>query len=71
MKTITCDSCALVLKEKELRLIAEIRFGNDEKIIWLIGKKVIKEFCTSKCLKEFIDLKLWELVEFKRLNNEG
>jgi len=62
MKTITCNACDLVLKEKEFRLIARIRstYSENEPHINCIVHEGM-EFCSSKCLKEFLDLQLKEL----------
>ena len=61
MKTITCDACGVVIEEKELRLIARIRFAYGDK--QTSSKFVVHEgmeFCSSKCIKEFLDVILRE-----------
>lgn len=63
MKETRCDACNLVLKDKEFRLIARIRFSYDEnqsQINCVVHEGM--EFCSSECLKEFLDVKLKELT---------
>ena len=58
MKTITCDACGAVIEEKTLRLIARVRFAygdNQTNIKCVVHEDM--EFCSSKCIWEFLDEK--------------
>jgi len=61
MKTITCDVCEKVLQKNDSRLSACVWYTRDEPHTH--ASCVIHEnmdFCSSKCLKEFISIKLVE-----------